>query len=77
MNKSRVVLLGLLLLLLMACQPVPIRIGAFLSLTGSTAAYGISAANAIKLATEEANVDGKIKARRIELEIEDVQYNVR
>ena len=75
MNKSRVVLLGLLLLLLLACQPTPIKIGAFLSLTGSTAAYGISAANAIKLATEEANADGKIKARRIELEIEDDHSN--
>lgn len=75
MIKSRVVLLGVLLLLLLACQPQPIKVGAFLSLTGSTAAYGISAANAIKLATEEVNSEGRIKGRRIELEIEDDRSN--
>ena len=75
MNKSRVVLLGLLVLLLLACQPRRLKIGAFLSLTGSTAAYGISAANAIKLATDEINDAGGINHQRIELEIEDDRSN--
>ena len=51
---------GLLLSLLMvaACsmpesQSDTIKIGAFLSLTGATSAYGISASNAIKLAADE------------------------
>jgi branched-chain amino acid transport system substrate-binding protein len=55
MAKIRVFLLGLLLLMLLACSPARLKIGAFLSLTGSTAAYGISAANAINLATDELN----------------------
>ena len=76
MTKRRVVLLILLLLPLLACQPKPIRIGAFLSLTGSTAAYGISAANAINLATEETNLEGPIDGwRRIVVEIEDDHSN--
>ena len=75
MTKSRVFLLGLLLLLVIACQPQPLRIGAFLSLTGSTAAYGISAANAIKLATEESNTKGWIHGQRVEVEIEDDRSN--
>ena len=76
MTKSRVFLLGLLLLLVIACQPQPLRIGAFLSLTGSTAAYGISAANAINLATEEVNSGGnRIKGQRVVVEIEDDHSN--
>lgn len=68
MKKSCVVLLGLLLV---ACSAQPIKIGAFLSLTGSTAAYGVSAANAIKLATDEINNSGGIDGRLIQLDIED------
>src|ERR1044072_7876429 len=66
-----------LLLLVSACSPLQqppntIKIGAFLSLTGATSAYGVSAANAIKLATEETRaIDGK----EIELEIEDDKSN--
>ena len=75
MTKSRVFLLGLLLLLVIACQPQPLRIGAFLSLTGSTAAYGISAANAINLAKEELNSAGGIKGQLVDVEIEDDHSN--
>ena len=76
MIKSRVFLLGLVLLLLLACsQPQRIKVGAFLSLTGSTAAYGVSAANAIKLATDEINNAGGIDGQIIELEIEDDRSN--
>jgi branched-chain amino acid transport system substrate-binding protein len=54
MPKSHVFVPVLLLLLLLACsQPQQIRVGAFLSLTGATASYGISAANAIRLAADE------------------------
>ena len=52
-----------------------IKIGAFLSLTGSTSAYGISALNAFKLATEEVNVAGGIMGRRVELVVEDDHSN--
>ncbi len=51
------------------------RIGVFLSLTGATAAYGISALNAFKLATEEVNQAGGIGARQVELIIEDDHSN--
>jgi branched-chain amino acid transport system substrate-binding protein len=67
-----------LLSLLAAAQTPPasrIRIGAFLSLTGSTAAYGISAQNAIKLATNEANHSGGIAGKQIELIFEDDHSN--
>jgi branched-chain amino acid transport system substrate-binding protein len=76
MTKTRVVLVSVLLLLLLACsQPQRIKIGAFLSLTGSTAAYGTSAANAIKLATDEINNAGGINGQLVELEIEDDRSN--
>ncbi len=52
-----------------------VKIGAFLSLTGATSAYGVSAANAIRLATEEANQNGGINGKQIALEIEDDQSN--
>jgi branched-chain amino acid transport system substrate-binding protein len=52
-----------------------IQVGAFLSLTGATSAYGVSAANAIKLAADEVNRSGGIDGKQIELEIEDDQSN--
>jgi branched-chain amino acid transport system substrate-binding protein len=52
-----------------------IQVGAFLSLTGATSAYGVSAANAIKLAADEVNRGGGIDGKQIELEIEDDQSN--
>ncbi len=70
-------LLVSLLLVLSACTqpgqqtPHTIKVGAFLSLTGATAAYGVSAANAIKLATEETNRNGGVDGTQVELEIED------
>src|SRR5688572_4950614 len=69
MTKIRVVLLSLLVLLLVACSPNRLTIGAFLSLTGATSAYGISAANAFKLARDEVNKSGGINGRIVELEI--------
>lgn len=47
----------------------------FLSLTGSTAAYGTSALNAIKLATDEVNRRGGVDGKQIELFVEDDHSN--
>src|SRR5215218_8078765 len=73
---------GLLALLLMltACslpesQPNSIKIGAFLSMTGATSAYGISASNAINLAVDEVNRSGGIDGKQITLDIEDDHSN--
>jgi len=71
MKKTRLVLLGLLLILTSTCQPRSVRIGAFLSLTGATSAYGTSAANAIKLALDGINQNGGINGRPVTIEIED------
>jgi len=48
-----------------------IKIGVFLSLTGATASYGVSALNSIKLATEETNRAGGINGKQVELVVED------
>jgi branched-chain amino acid transport system substrate-binding protein len=71
MTKTFLLVITGLLLLFVACQPANIQIGAFLSLTGPTSAYGISAANAINLAKDEANAAGGIDGTRISVEIED------
>src|SRR5689334_20150944 len=69
----------LALCLLAACSAPEsrnnIKVGAFLSLTGATSAYGVSAANAINLAADEVNRSGGIDGKQIELEIEDDQSN--
>jgi len=73
MTKKLAVPVVCVTLLLLACQPKAVKIGAFLSLTGATSAYGVSAANAINMAKDEANDAGGIHAARIEIEIEDDQ----
>ena len=81
MTKACALLLSLLVFVSACSTPMEqrpsntIKIGAFLSLTGATSAYGISAANAIKLATEETNRNGAIDGKQIELEIEDDESN--
>ena len=79
MSKISFLLLALCLLLPACMMPEPrsntIRIGAFLSLTGATAAYGVSASNAIKLAADEVNRNGGIDGKQIEIEIEDDHSN--
>ena len=52
-----------------------IRVGVFLSLTGATAAYGISALNAFKLALDETNAAGGVAGRQLELVVEDDHSN--
>ena len=81
MTKACALLVSLLLLVSACSTPREqpsgntVKIGAFLSLTGATSAYGVSAANAIKLATEETNRNGAIDGKHIELEIEDDESN--
>ncbi|HET6669980.1 MAG TPA: ABC transporter substrate-binding protein [Pyrinomonadaceae bacterium] len=53
-----------------------IKVGVFLSLTGATAAYGSSALNSFKLATEEVNSGGGIGGRQVELIVEDDHSNI-
>jgi branched-chain amino acid transport system substrate-binding protein len=50
-----------------------VRIGAFMSLTGDTAQYGISALNGIRMAVEEANGAGGVAGRRVELIAQDTR----
>ncbi len=64
------------LLLAIACQPTgsggdKVRIGVFMSLTGSTANFGISSVNGIKMAADEINAKGGINGKQIELLIQD------
>src|SRR5215216_5433427 len=79
MRKTCGLFVGVLLLLAACALPESgsnnIKIGAFLSLTGATSAYGISAANAITLATDEANRSGGIDGKQIALDIEDDHSN--
>ncbi|HEV2864250.1 MAG TPA: ABC transporter substrate-binding protein [Pyrinomonadaceae bacterium] len=50
-----------------------VRIGAFMSLTGDTAQYGISAHNGMMMAVEEANSAGGVGGRRVELVVQDTR----
>ena len=76
MLRACVLLLGLLLFSQSTVQtPNRIKIGVFLSLTGSTAGYGISSLNAVKLATDEVNRSGGIDGKQVELIVEDDHSN--
>jgi branched-chain amino acid transport system substrate-binding protein len=64
------------LLIALACQPSgsgsdKVRIGVFMSLTGSTANFGISSVNGIKMAADEVNKAGGINGKQIELLVQD------
>ena len=63
------------LLMTFACQPAgnadKVRVGVFMSLTGSTANFGISSTNGIKMAADEVNAAGGINGKQIELNIQD------
>jgi branched-chain amino acid transport system substrate-binding protein len=50
-----------------------VRIGALMSLTGDTGQYGISAANGMLMAVEEANALGGVGGRRVELIVQDTR----
>ncbi|MCA1633463.1 MAG: ABC transporter substrate-binding protein, partial [Acidobacteria bacterium] len=53
-----------------------IRIGAFMSLTGDTGQYGLSASNGMLMAVEEANTQGGVGGRRVELMVRDTRSDV-
>src|SRR6185503_16786401 len=72
MTKILALFLICVLLLFASCSPAGLKIGVFLSLTGATSAYGVSAANGINLATDDTVY---IKGARIDLEIEDDHSN--
>jgi branched-chain amino acid transport system substrate-binding protein len=72
------ILLGLIVIagVLCACDPArnsgdKVRIGVFMSTTGTTANFGISSVNGIKLATEEVNAAGGINGKQVELLVQD------
>lgn len=50
-----------------------VKIGVFVSLTGSTSNYGISSVNGLTMAVEEVNSAGGIEGRQIELIVEDTR----
>src|SRR5215204_766816 len=61
--------------LLSACQPQggadKVRIGVFMSTTGTTANFGISSVNGIKMAADEINAAGGINGKQVELLVQD------
>src|SRR5258705_8046171 len=62
--------------LLTACQNQgsggdKVRVGVFMSLTGSTANFGISSTNGIKMAADEVNAAGGINRKKIEVLVQD------
>ena len=62
--------------LLSACQPQngggdKVRIGVFMSTTGTTANFGISSVNGIKMAADEINKAGGINGKQVELLVQD------
>ena len=62
--------------LLSACQQQggggdKVRIGVFMSTTGSTANFGISSVNGIKMAADEINAAGGINGKQVELLVQD------
>ena len=48
-----------------------VRVGVFMSLTGSTANFGISSVNGIKMAADEINAAGGINGKLVELLVQD------
>jgi branched-chain amino acid transport system substrate-binding protein len=63
------------LLTAFACQPGgggdKVKIGVFMSMTGTTANFGISSTNGIKMAADEINAAGGINGKQVELNIQD------
>jgi len=62
--------------LLTACNPQAgggdkVRIGVFMSLTGTTANFGISSVNGIKMAADEVNKAGGINGKQVDILVQD------
>src|SRR4051812_9081235 len=56
-----------------APPPVRVRVGAFMSLSGDTAQYGISALDGIRMAGEGGNAAGGVKGHRVDLVVRDTR----
>jgi branched-chain amino acid transport system substrate-binding protein len=56
-----------------APPPERVRLGAFMSLSGDTAQYGLSALNGIRMAVEESNAAGGAGGRRVDLVVRDTR----
>ena len=56
-----------------APPPERVRLGAFMSLSGDTSQYGLSALNGIRMAVEEANAAGGVKGMRVDLVVRDTR----
>ena len=74
---KRILIASLLIVgLLSACQPQSgagdkVKIGVFMSTTGTTANFGISSVNGIKMAADEINAAGGINGKQVELLVQD------
>ena len=74
---KRILIASLLIVgLLSACQPQSgggdkVKIGVFMSTTGTTANFGISSVNGIKMAADEINKAGGINGKQVELLVQD------
>ena len=74
---KRILIISLVIAsLLIACQPQgnsgdKVRIGVFMSLTGSTANFGISSTNGIKMAADEINAAGGINGKQVDILVQD------
>jgi branched-chain amino acid transport system substrate-binding protein len=73
---KRILIASLLIAgLLNACQTQnggdKVRIGVFMSTTGTTANFGISSVNGIKMAADEINAAGGINGKQVELLVQD------
>ncbi len=73
---KRILIASLLIAgLLSACQPQnsgdKVRVGVFMSTTGTTANFGISSVNGIKMAADEINAAGGINGKQVELLVQD------
>jgi branched-chain amino acid transport system substrate-binding protein len=66
-------LLGIVLLIITGCAPIPIKIGFSAELTGARGELGVMARNGAQLAVEEINAAGGVNGRPIELLIRDDQ----
>lgn len=53
-----------------------IKIGTVTDLSGPLASWGVSATNGIRMRFDEANAAGGVHGRRIELVVEDMQYQI-
>ena len=73
---KRILIASLLIAgLLNACQTQnggdKVRVGVFMSTTGTTANFGISSVNGIKMAADEINAAGGINGKQVELLVQD------